>query len=71
MSELRQDERTNAYREQSISAIKILEYQVRFLNNQIKLRHREFDLASIQVLWANKREAIRHLSNLKNYLIKS
>jgi len=68
MSDLPQINPNVSAKEQSLSAIKILEYQVNYLNNQIKIRHRTFDLASIQALWKNKREAIRHLATLHKYI---
>ena len=58
---------SNTLNEQAGSAIKILEHQINFLNNQIRLRHKPFDLKSITTLWSNKRDAIKHLDTLKRF----
>jgi hypothetical protein len=67
MSKLRQTDDTSL-REQATRSVKIFEYQIRFLDTQIKLRHREFDLSSIRTLWKNKRAAVKHLMTLKAFL---
>ena len=70
MSDLPKISNSASLKEQSASAIKILEYQIRFLNKQLRLRHKDFDLHSIQILWENKREATKHLITLQQFSIK-